>query len=102
MRAADGELREHLRCRVRRAAAPRARDLPTSTSRSTCWPRPTELRPEAFARAAHALPAAPREAIEAAQALLATAQRPLIIAGGGARAAGAALRRLVEALDGTS
>jgi len=36
----------------------------------------------------------------AAQALLAEAQRPLIIAGGGARGAGSALRKLVEALDG--
>jgi 5-guanidino-2-oxopentanoate decarboxylase len=38
--------------------------------------------------------------IAAAQELLSQAQRPLIIAGGGARSAGAAIRQLVEALDG--
>jgi thiamine pyrophosphate-dependent acetolactate synthase large subunit-like protein len=38
-------------------------------------------------------------AIEAARALLAAAQRPLIIAGGGARHAGAALAGLLEAHD---
>jgi 5-guanidino-2-oxopentanoate decarboxylase len=38
--------------------------------------------------------------IAPALALLERAQRPLIIAGGGARAAAAALRELVEALDG--
>ena len=38
--------------------------------------------------------------VERAVGLLANAQRPLIIAGGGARRAGAELRRLVEVLDG--
>src|ERR1700730_3327659 len=60
---------------------------------------PTTLRPERFARSAGTSPAEPA-ALAAAQALLAEAQRPLIIAGGGARRAGSALRRLVEALDG--
>jgi len=44
-------------------------------------------------------PQAPVDAIEAAAALLNGAQRPLIIAGGGARGAGDVLRQLVEALD---
>src|SRR6476646_7928023 len=39
-------------------------------------------------------------ALLTAAGLLATAQRPLFIAGGGARAAGAALRTLLEATDG--
>ena len=59
---------------------------------------PTDLRAERFAPA----PAAPEPsatAIDAARALLERAQRPLIVAGGGARHAGAALGALVEALD---
>ena len=59
---------------------------------------PTTLRPEVFAAAAP-VPAPPAEALAAAQRLLAEARRPLFIAGGGARAAGAALRQLVESLD---
>jgi 5-guanidino-2-oxopentanoate decarboxylase len=93
----DAQVREHLRSAFAalRAARPRPAylDIPLDLLAA-----PTELRAEVFS-AASAFPAAPREAIEAAQALLATAQQPLIIAGGGARAAGAELRRLVEALD---
>ena len=59
----------------------------------------TALEPERCARAAPA-PQPDPAAIEAAHALLASAQRPLVVAGGGARHAGAALARLVEALDG--
>jgi 5-guanidino-2-oxopentanoate decarboxylase len=59
----------------------------------------TALEAECFARAGPA-PRADAAAIEAARALLESAQRPLIVAGGGARHAGAALARLVEALDG--
>jgi 5-guanidino-2-oxopentanoate decarboxylase len=59
----------------------------------------TGLEPERFARAAPA-PQADAAAIEAARALLEGAERPLIVAGGGARHAGAALAQLVEALDG--
>src|SRR5271154_3990474 len=44
-------------------------------------------------------PQASLEQIDAAVRLLAVAARPLIIAGGGARRAGAELHRLVEALD---
>jgi 5-guanidino-2-oxopentanoate decarboxylase len=45
------------------------------------------------------LPQASPDQIEAAVRLLAVAERPLIIAGGGARRAGAELHRLVESLD---
>jgi 5-guanidino-2-oxopentanoate decarboxylase len=45
------------------------------------------------------LPQASSDHIDAAVRLLAAAARPLIIAGGGARRAGAELHRLVEALD---
>ncbi len=59
---------------------------------------PTVLRPESFPDGAEALaPAA--GAIPPALTLLDGAQRPLIIAGGGARGAGAALRQLAESLD---
>jgi 5-guanidino-2-oxopentanoate decarboxylase len=45
------------------------------------------------------LPQASADQIDAAVRLLAVAARPLIVAGGGARRAGAELHRLVEALD---
>jgi 5-guanidino-2-oxopentanoate decarboxylase len=60
---------------------------------------PTALRPERFARAGPT-PAPPPAALAAAQSLLAEAERPLIISGGGAKSAGSALRHLVEQLDG--
>jgi 5-guanidino-2-oxopentanoate decarboxylase len=44
-------------------------------------------------------PQANRDQIDAAVRLLAVAERPIIIAGGGARRAGAELHRLVETLD---
>lgn len=60
---------------------------------------PTDLKPERFAN-----PDAPRlpsqEAIDRAAAALATAKRPLVIAGGGAREASESLLRLVDLLDG--
>ncbi|HTT02953.1 MAG TPA: 5-guanidino-2-oxopentanoate decarboxylase [Steroidobacteraceae bacterium] len=59
---------------------------------------PTTHAAERFA-AVQGAPEAAADAIERAAALLAGAQRPLLIAGGGARAAGDALRQLVEALD---
>lgn len=60
---------------------------------------PTDLRPERFSCAdARLVP--PAGAIAAAVSALAAAKRPLIIAGGGARTAGASLLQLVEALDG--
>jgi len=59
----------------------------------------TDQRPEVFA-GPPALPLPSRQALEQAQRLLAEAQRPLFIAGGGARSAGAALRQLLESLGG--
>jgi 5-guanidino-2-oxopentanoate decarboxylase len=58
----------------------------------------TALEPERFAPPSAALAPDPA-AIEAARALLGAAQRPLFIAGGGARHAGAALTGLLEAHD---
>lgn len=60
---------------------------------------PTELRAERFAvMDAHPQPA--QQEIDRATAALGAAKRPLVIAGGGARGAGAALLRLIELLDG--
>jgi len=59
---------------------------------------PTVLRPERFA-STPALPQPAPAAIHAALELLSRAQRPLIIAGGGARHAGAPLAALLAALD---
>ena len=60
---------------------------------------PTTLGAERF-HIARALPQPQPAEIERALILLERAERPLIIAGGGARAAAAPLRHLVEALDG--
>jgi 5-guanidino-2-oxopentanoate decarboxylase len=60
---------------------------------------PTSLRPERFAHVGGGPQPAPA-VVERAVGLLAGAQRPMIVAGGGARAAGVQLRKLVEALDG--
>jgi 5-guanidino-2-oxopentanoate decarboxylase len=60
---------------------------------------PTSLRPERFAHGGGGPQPAPA-VIERAIGSLAGAQRPMIVAGGGARAAGVQLRELVEALDG--
>jgi 5-guanidino-2-oxopentanoate decarboxylase len=59
----------------------------------------TSLRPERFAHVGGGPQPAPA-VVERAVGLLAGAQRPMIVAGGGARAAGVQLRKLVEALDG--
>jgi 5-guanidino-2-oxopentanoate decarboxylase len=59
----------------------------------------TSLRAERF-DSASALTQPRPEQVEQARALLAAARRPLIIAGGGARAAARELRQLIEALDG--
>jgi 5-guanidino-2-oxopentanoate decarboxylase len=58
----------------------------------------TTLRAERFDDASQ-LPHAETRQIDQARALLESARRPVIIAGGGARGAAAQLRRLVEALD---
>lgn len=59
----------------------------------------TILRPETLPPAVP-VPAPTGAPLRAAAALLEGAQRPLVIAGGGARGAGSALRALVEASDG--
>jgi 5-guanidino-2-oxopentanoate decarboxylase len=59
----------------------------------------TSLAPERFARPAAVPPAPAPAALAAARERLAFAQRPLLIAGGGARHAGAALGQLLERLD---
>jgi 5-guanidino-2-oxopentanoate decarboxylase len=59
----------------------------------------TALRPERFAHVGGG-PQPALAVVERAVGLLAGAQRPMIVAGGGAKAAGTQLRRLVEALDG--
>ena len=61
--------------------------------------KPTGLMPERFAGLG-AGPEPAQDRIDRAAAALASAKRPLVIAGGGARAAGDALLRLVDILDG--
>ncbi len=92
------EVREQLRAAFATLRAPRARpaymDIPLDLLAET-----TTLQPERFAAVSPAK--APDETdLAQAQQLLAAARRPLIIAGGGARGSGAALRQLLEALDG--
>jgi 5-guanidino-2-oxopentanoate decarboxylase len=58
----------------------------------------TTLRPERFAHVGGG-PQPALAVVEQARDLLAGAQRPMIVAGGGARAAGTQLRKLVETLD---
>jgi 5-guanidino-2-oxopentanoate decarboxylase len=91
------DVRDHLRGAFRALRAPRPRpayvDIPLDLLGEA-----TELRPERFALPA--TPAVPAPGgLERAQRLLAEAERPLFICGGGARGAGAAVRRLVEAHD---
>jgi len=93
----DTELHEQLRAVFAALRRPRPRpayvDIPLDLLGA-----PTALRAEVFAAPAPA-PAAPRDGVREAHRLLSEARRPLFIAGGGARAAGAALRELVEAHD---
>lgn len=93
----DLEVREHLSAAFGALHQPRARpaylDIPLDLIAE-----PTQLRPQLAPRPA-ALPAATGAALAAALALLKSAQRPLIIAGGGARHAGSAIARLADALD---
>jgi 5-guanidino-2-oxopentanoate decarboxylase len=92
------DVRDHLRAAFATLWAGRARpaylEIPLDL-----LPEPTPLRPERFTRVGGAPPPSPAS-LAAAHAALAEAQRPLFIAGGGARGAGGALRRLVEATDG--
>jgi len=93
-----GDMSDHLRAAFAALRSARGRpaylDIPLDL-----LGEPTTFRPQRFpSTAGTAAPAA--EDLEAARALLATAERPVIIAGGGARGAGEALRTLVESLDG--
>jgi thiamine pyrophosphate-dependent acetolactate synthase large subunit-like protein len=93
----DLEVREQLRGAFAALRQPRARpaylDIPLDLIAE-----PTTLRPESFP-VPPAAPAPDPAALAAALALLRTAQRPLIIAGGGARHAAAPLLQLSAALD---
>jgi 5-guanidino-2-oxopentanoate decarboxylase len=93
----DAEARLHLEAAFAFLARGRARPvylgLPLDLLAET-----TALRPERFASAAAAAQV-DAAALAAACDLLAGARRPLIISGGGARHAGAALRALLETLD---
>ena len=60
---------------------------------------PTSLRAEQFAHVGGG-PQPTQSVIDRAGALLNGAQKPMIVAGGGAKGAGAQVRQLVEALDG--
>jgi 5-guanidino-2-oxopentanoate decarboxylase len=92
------EVREYLRGAFAALRAGRRRpayvDIPLDLIAES-----TALRAETFAHGAEP-PAPAPAAITEALALLAGAQRPLIIAGGGAHGAGAPLRTLAENLDG--
>jgi 5-guanidino-2-oxopentanoate decarboxylase len=92
-----GQLHEHLRAAFAalRSARPRPAyvDIPLDL-----LAEPTDLRPELFASSL-GVPAPPRAALDEALRLLTAARRPLFITGGGARAAGSALRQLLESLD---
>ena len=93
----DTDVREYLGSAFAALRAPRSRpaylDVPLDLLSEM-----TPLRPEVFARAPE--PRAPAHAAsDAARALLSDAERPLVVAGGGARSAGAALREVVERLD---
>ena len=92
------DVRDHLRAAFAVLQAPRARpaylEIPLDLLGEA-----TPLRPERFAHYGGVPTPAPGT-LAAAQTLLAEAQRPLIIAGGGARGAGAALRQLLESVDG--
>jgi 5-guanidino-2-oxopentanoate decarboxylase len=94
----DFDVRDALRAAFAALRAPRPRpaylEIPLDL-----LAEPTQLRPEALPRSAppQLPPAAPLADV---LSLLQSAERPLLIAGGGARHAGAALRHLVESLDG--
>jgi len=94
----DSELRAQLRSAFAalRSARPRPAyvDIPLDLLGEA-----TDQRPEVFAGPS-ALPVPSRQALEQAQRLLAESHRPLFIAGGGARTAGAALGKLLESPGG--
>src|SRR5207237_9920151 len=89
------DVRDHLRAAFASFESGRPRpaflDVPLDLLAET-----TEHRPERFVHVSGRLQASP-ESIAQAIAWLATARRPLIIAGGGAQGAGDARRALAEA-----
>jgi 5-guanidino-2-oxopentanoate decarboxylase len=91
------ELRDHLRAAFAVLRSDRRRpayvDIPLDLIAEV-----TPLRPESFP-APPALPAPDVQSIARAQSLLERAERPLLIAGGGARGAGASVLQLAECLD---
>jgi 5-guanidino-2-oxopentanoate decarboxylase len=95
--ASAEDVRDHLRVCLAslRAGRPRPAYLEVPLD---VLAEPTTLPATRFAEAAP-LPQAADDQIEAAVRLLAVAARPVIIAGGGARHAGAELHRLVDTLD---
>lgn len=95
--ACAADVRDHLRAIFAslRAGRPRPAYLQIPLD---LLAEPTDLRAERFAAPA-AASAPEREPLARAVAALADCQRPLVIAGGGARAAAEPLRRLVELLD---
>lgn len=93
----DTEVRAHLQSAFASLARGRARPVYLGLPLDLLGEK-TALRPEAFATRP-ALPQPDSAALAAAIELLARAQRPLVIAGGGARHAGAPLAALLEALD---
>jgi 5-guanidino-2-oxopentanoate decarboxylase len=92
------ELRDHLRMCLASLRRGRPRpaylEIPLDLLAET-----TTLRAERFAEPS-SLPQATADSVDQAVRLLTAAQRPVIIAGGGARDAGAELRVLVERLGG--
>ena len=91
------DVRDHLRVCFASLRAGRPRpaylEIPLDVLSET-----TDLPAERFADAPPR-PQAPAEHLESAMRLLAQAERPVVIAGGGARGAASELRRLVETLD---
>src|ERR1700716_1940225 len=91
------DVREHLRLCLASFRTGRARpaylEIPLDV-----LAEPTTLEAERF-EGTPLMPQASADQIGAAVRLLSQAARPLVIAGGGARRAGAELRRLVETLD---
>jgi 5-guanidino-2-oxopentanoate decarboxylase len=94
----DGAVRDHLRTLFAALQLERPRPVYLGVPLDLLA-EPTALRPERFARFPSNIPVS-AETIREAVELLDSADRPLIIAGGGTREAGDPIRRLVEAIDG--
>lgn len=92
------DVRDHLRALLAELQLERRRPLYLGIPLDLLA-EPTTLRPERFARLPCAAPLSV-ESISEAVELLDSAERPLIVAGGGARSAGDELGKLAEAVDG--